>query len=105
MPDGVRWAHGRGHRGSNRVIRGGSWNSNARNVRAAYRNHNDPSNRWNNLGFRLARAQTWAGRPAPDPAGVRSGRAAGRSRPANIPSGHRYAGRALARDAGKRREG
>lgn len=58
--------------GTNRVIRGGSWNENARNVRAAYRNHNDPSNRWNNLGFRLARAQTRAGGLAPDQAGVRS---------------------------------
>lgn len=38
------------------MIRGGSWNSNARNVRAAYRNGNEPGNRDNNLGFRLARA-------------------------------------------------
>lgn len=43
--------------GSNRVIRGGSWNSNARNVRAANRNANDPGNRNDNLGFRLARAR------------------------------------------------
>jgi hypothetical protein len=35
-----------------RVIRGGAWNSNARNVRAAYRNGNDPGNRNDNLGFR-----------------------------------------------------
>ncbi len=40
--------------GSNRVIRGGSWNNNARNCRAANRNNNDPGNRNNNLGFRLA---------------------------------------------------
>ncbi len=39
--------------GSNRVIRGGSWNNNAQNVRAANRNNNDPSNRNNNVGFRL----------------------------------------------------
>ncbi len=39
--------------GSNRVIRGGSWNNNPRNVRAANRNHNAPDNRDNNLGFRL----------------------------------------------------
>lgn len=42
--------------GSNRVIRGGSWNSNARNVRAANRNGNPPEDRNDNLGFRLARA-------------------------------------------------
>lgn len=57
--------------------------------------HLVPSNRWNNLGFRLARAQTRAGRPAPDPAGVRSGRSPRRLRPANIRWGRRCAGRAL----------
>ncbi|KAA3607193.1 MAG: hypothetical protein DWQ01_15950 [Planctomycetota bacterium] len=40
--------------GPNRVIRGGSWNWNARNVRAAYRNWNHRDNRNDNLGFRLA---------------------------------------------------
>ena len=30
---------GMGRMGANRVIRGGSWNNNARNVRAAYRGH------------------------------------------------------------------
>ncbi len=44
--------------GSYRVIRGGSWNSNARYVRAAYRAPRGPSNRWSNLGFRLARGQS-----------------------------------------------
>lgn len=38
------------------MIRGGSWNSHAQNVRAAYRNGNEPGNRNNNLGFRLVRA-------------------------------------------------
>jgi hypothetical protein len=38
------------------VIRGGSWNNHASNCRAANRNRNKPSNRNNNLGFRLARA-------------------------------------------------
>lgn len=57
------------------VVRGGSWNNNARNVRAANRNANEPSNRDNNLGFRLARAQTQAGEPAPDPAATQSVRA------------------------------
>jgi formylglycine-generating enzyme required for sulfatase activity len=35
------------------VLRGGSWNNNSRNARAAYRNHNDPNNANNNLGFRV----------------------------------------------------
>ncbi|MFK7844955.1 MAG: SUMF1/EgtB/PvdO family nonheme iron enzyme [Rhodothermales bacterium] len=48
---------------SNRVIRGGSWNNNARNVRSSYRNNNDPENRNNNLGFRLV--STWYGQRAP----------------------------------------
>ncbi|NQV28864.1 MAG: SUMF1/EgtB/PvdO family nonheme iron enzyme [Rhodopirellula sp.] len=40
--------------GSNRVNRGGSWRNSARNCRSAYRNRNTPSNRNNNLGFRVA---------------------------------------------------
>lgn len=43
--------------GENRVIRGGSWNEHARNVRAAYRNGNTPDDRNNDLGLRLVRAQ------------------------------------------------
>ena len=39
--------------GSNRVNQGGSWNNSARNCRSADRNGNDPSNRNNNLGFRV----------------------------------------------------
>jgi len=42
--------------GAKRVVRGGSWNNNARNVRAAVRNRNHPDNRNNSLGFRCARA-------------------------------------------------
>ena len=41
---------------TNRVNRGGSWNNNARNCRAANRNRNTPDNRNNNLGFRVAAA-------------------------------------------------
>jgi formylglycine-generating enzyme required for sulfatase activity len=39
---------------AHRVIRGGSWSYDARNVRAAYRYHNEPSNRSYDLGFRCA---------------------------------------------------
>lgn len=39
--------------GSNRVIRGGSWNNKAQNLRSAYRNNDQPENRNDNLGFRL----------------------------------------------------
>ncbi|MCH9698807.1 MAG: SUMF1/EgtB/PvdO family nonheme iron enzyme [Gammaproteobacteria bacterium] len=42
--------------GHNRVIRGGSWINNGRNARSAYRNRNEPANRNNTLGFRLALA-------------------------------------------------
>lgn len=63
---------GKGRTGSNRVYRGGSWNSDARNVRAANRNANSPDIRNDNLGFRLARAQGWAGWPASDPTSAAS---------------------------------
>jgi hypothetical protein len=36
-----------------RVLRGGSWNNNPRNLRAANRNRNTAENRNNNNGFRL----------------------------------------------------
>ncbi len=48
--------------GSDRVIRGGSWNNNGQNCRAANRNRNAPANRNNNLGFRLARTPPWRSR-------------------------------------------
>lgn len=41
-------------KGQNRVLRGGSWNNNGRNLRSAYRNGNEPDNRNDNIGFRLA---------------------------------------------------
>jgi formylglycine-generating enzyme required for sulfatase activity len=43
--------------GVSRVLRGGSWNNNARYCRSANRNRNKPGNRNNNLGFRLASTQ------------------------------------------------
>jgi formylglycine-generating enzyme required for sulfatase activity len=36
------------------VNRGGSWNNDATNARVANRNNNNPDNRNNNIGFRLA---------------------------------------------------
>jgi hypothetical protein len=45
-------------KGTNRVLRGGSWNNKPRNVRSANRNNNTPDNRNNNVGFRVAQAQT-----------------------------------------------
>ncbi|WP_236848953.1 hypothetical protein [Candidatus Thiodictyon syntrophicum] len=36
------------------MLRGGSWNNDGRNLRAAVRNRNAPDNRNNNLGLRLA---------------------------------------------------
>ena len=44
----------RGRRPRSRVLRGGSFNNNAQNVRSANRNNNQPDNRNNNNGFRPA---------------------------------------------------
>lgn len=55
--DQWREDHDSDPQGTDRVIRGGSWFSSARSVRAAYRDHGEPSDRGNNLGFRLARGQ------------------------------------------------
>jgi len=43
--------------GADRVVRGGSWVDDARNVRAACRNHVGPARRDNDAGFRPARVQ------------------------------------------------
>ncbi len=43
-----------GPRPCSRVLRGGTFNNHASNVRCAYRNHNGPANRNNNVGFRPA---------------------------------------------------
>ena len=37
-------------------MRGGSWNNDTNNVRAANRNRNTPDNRNDNVGFRCARS-------------------------------------------------
>ena len=42
----------RAGKSASRALRGGSWNNNARNARAANRNENDRGNRNNNIGFR-----------------------------------------------------
>ena len=39
--------------GTNRVLRGGSWDNSARNLRAAHRTHDDPSFRRASFGFRF----------------------------------------------------
>ena len=44
------------------MLRGGSFNNNARNVRCAYRNDNDPDNRNDNIGFRVV-VSTFAAAP------------------------------------------
>ncbi|RLC74608.1 MAG: hypothetical protein DRJ03_27740 [Chloroflexi bacterium] len=38
------------------MLRGGSWNNNQKNVRAANRNNNAPDNRNDNIGFRCVSA-------------------------------------------------
>jgi formylglycine-generating enzyme required for sulfatase activity len=43
-----------GRRLSRRVLRGGSSGNQTSNVRSAYRNNNQPDNRNNNNGFRVA---------------------------------------------------
>ena len=50
------------------MLRGGAFNNNPRNVRCAYRNHNNPDNRNDNIGFRVvvstlsASGNAWRGR-------------------------------------------
>jgi len=81
------------------VIRGGSWNNNARNVRAAYRNWNDPTNRWNNQGFRCAQARSTIGGSASEQTVILSGRYGGRQKA----NGRRRAGSASGLRANARR--
>jgi len=53
--DGAAWVV-RGRTG--RVVRGGSWNADARSVRAAYRRWLGPDDRYGTLGFRCAQSIT-----------------------------------------------
>lgn len=84
------WAGGEGaDSGSNRVKRGGSWNNTASNCRSAYRNNNDPSNRNNNIGFRLVstmRPKGQAGSHPPSPAPRGGGDEQARLRAAGSPA-------------------
>ena len=62
------------------MLRGGSWNNNAINARCSNRNNNDPANRNNNIGFRVAfRLHAPSGRLAGPPrtTGFRPGRRGG----------------------------
>jgi hypothetical protein len=65
------------------VIRGGSWNNQPANLRSANRNRNNPDNRNNNLGFRLA--QSACQRPEPPHSRDAVGVAAGVHEPASRP--------------------
>ncbi|MBI5479967.1 MAG: SUMF1/EgtB/PvdO family nonheme iron enzyme [Deltaproteobacteria bacterium] len=68
---GRRPEAGNGRTGTNgaRVIRGGSWNNNPNNLRAANRNRNTPTNRNDNIGVRCAKT---VDDPAKPRQGVRS---------------------------------
>ena len=58
--------------GSDRVFRGGSWSYPASGCQSAYRCGNLPSNRYGNLGFRVATVPS-ASRPASPASGAESG--------------------------------
>jgi formylglycine-generating enzyme required for sulfatase activity len=55
--NGAAWVDPEPKGEARRVVRGGSWSNNARFVRAAYRDHGDPTDRIVSLGFRCARVQ------------------------------------------------
>jgi hypothetical protein len=55
-----------------RVLRGGAWNNESDNLRAANRNNDNPDNRDNNIGFRLVCAGVFV-RKVLLPAGSQTG--------------------------------
>jgi hypothetical protein len=59
-----------------RVVRGGSWKNEPQNLRAAIHNGNQPDNRNNNLGFRVASTLPCRNSPVQGPA-ERAGRRPG----------------------------
>jgi len=67
-----------------RVLRGGSWNNNPRNLRSANRNRNTTTNRNNNNGFRVASTPPCLSRSGHGP----SGSAEGAFRVVDDESGH-----------------
>ena len=58
-----------GRANSHRVVRGGAFNNNQRNVRCAYRNRNNPNNRNRNNGFRVVVAHAFLVGPPELPGG------------------------------------
>ena len=68
--------------GERRVLRGGSWINDGRNARSAYRNHDEPGNRNDNYGFRLALARRGGGCRPMEQIPIPSCRPAGKKRTA-----------------------
>ena len=83
--DGRAWLGGDADRAGVRVVRGGSWDGDARGLRAAYRPPLDQVDRFYNLGFRCARVQAGEGRSGAaggEAPAQRAERASGDDRPA-----------------------
>jgi hypothetical protein len=110
------WRAARPHRDRAEVLRcaadvdrGGSWNDNARNVRAANRNANPRDDRDDNLGFQLAGAQTQTrttcNRFAPDQTAVASGGSGCRRTPQEPRRARSGSGCAVERSPGLRLSG
>ena len=66
------------HEGTERVLRGGSWNNFARHVRAASRLAYEPSFAFDFIGFRISRGQTAPSPARPDPEGQSARKQEGR---------------------------